>query len=373
MPAENTGKVIISSVADAAIREKVVSFICSNAGTPPPDLVRVKLEHLPLVLAGSIEASRGERLAAILNSMGATAAFVAADEIPAQPLTPPATESGSALPPVDEQSRAERPAGANRTAPRGSRGNKALPTAADEQQRIALACRVVLLYALLACLVAMSSPLFYIFSLPLVLYAAHRTVALLGVSLWLRSIILPGIFIPVLNLFILSLLLLLTHLFIRRCKTSTADVQDELAPIRFLFRAGYAALMAIFLIGSASGYLPESMNDLQESVERLLEKEVARSAKEFPRSVDRNLRMDSMAAGPGKRLTFNCTLLNYRTRAVDAERFSAGVRGGVVKEVCDSKEMRSFLNKEVIIAYAFSGSDSLPLATVEVANADCGN
>lgn len=372
MPPETKGKVIITAVAAAAAREKVVAFICKNGGTLTPDLVRAKLAQLPLVLAGSIEAPRGERLAAILNGMGATAVFEAA-EVPVPPELPPALASGSAPPREGERSRLERPPGANRPAARGVRGKSAPPTAAEEQQRIALACRIVLLYALLACLVAMASPLFYCCSLPLALYASHRATALLGVSLWCRYVYLPGVFIPVLNLFLLALLLLRIHLFIRRSKIPATAVRDELASLRFVFRVGYAGIMAFFLFGTANGYLPATMHELRESVEQLLEKEVARSAKEFPRTVDRDLRIDSMAAGPGKRLTFNCTLLNYRARAVDVERLRTGVRGGIVTEACNSPQLRTYLQKEVIIAYAFSSSDNLQLATVEVSNTDCGN
>lgn len=372
MSADTTGKVIITAIADAAAREKVVAFVCSNSGAATPDLVRAKLEKLPMVLAGAIETPRGERLATILTAMGATAAFIAADTVPTPPAQPPPADNDGVPSSAAEQPRAERPATGRKPGTRPPR-EKSAPTAAEESYRIGLACRIVLFYALLACLVAMVSPLFAILSLPMALYAAHRAVALLGDSLWLRSVFLPGVFVPGANIVILALLFLRIILFLRRSTIAPDAVRDELAPVRFVLRAGYAGFMAMFLFGTANGYLPASMDELRESIEHLLEKTVARSAKDFPRTVNKNLRIDNMAAGPGKRLTFNCTLQNYPAKAVDAELFRTGIKGNIVKEVCASKEMCLYLKKEVIVAYSFNGNDNLPIATVDVAQADCNN
>lgn len=372
LPPENKGKVIIRAVPDEVVKEKLVAFICGNCGTTTPDMVRGKLARLPLILAGSIDPSRGERLAATLNAIGAEAAFVVAEAEPVPPLEPAVTDRSTVPQKNREEAQSAPPAERAKCAPRGTRSRKAPPTAAEEQHRIALACRIALVYALLACMAAMVSPLFHLFSVPLALYSTHRVVALLGVSIWLRAVFLPGLFVPFLNLFVLALMLLFTQLFLRRSKVPSQAIRDELASFRFVLRAGYAAFMVTFLLGSANGYLPQSMNELQESVEHRLEKEVSRSAKDFPRTVNKELRIDNMTAGPARRLTFNCTLLNYRASTINADRFRTDIKGSVIKEICDSKEMRFYLNKDVIISYAFSGNDGVPLATVDVANADCG-
>jgi hypothetical protein len=370
LPPENQGKVIIRAIPDSVVRDRLVAFICAHAGSATPESVRGRLERLPLVLAGAIDPVRGERLAATLTGLGAGAEFVPGDEAPLSPQTAAAACDAAAA--GAESGGGGDPAASDRQTPRGERRKKAPPTPEQEKLRIALACRIVLIYAILACLVAMSSPLFLIFSAPLALYATHRAVALLEDDLWLRWFFLPGSFVPVLNIAILALMLLRVHLFIRRSTVQPDTIRDELASFRFVCRIGFAALMAIFLLGSANGYLPVSMGEFRESVERMLQKEVEASAKEFPRKVSGELRIESMTAGPAKRLTFNCTLINYRASLVNGDQFRADVRGNIVKEVCGSKEMRHFLDREVIISYAFNGSDGMPITSVDVVNGDCG-
>lgn len=363
MPQEIRGKVIIRTIPDATVQEKVVAFVCSHGGRVTRDQVMARLGSLPLVLAGSVEAAKGERLAAALNGLGADAVFVASNaqqpSVPFHPDGVPVTAQTAAIDPPP--------------APGPVRAARKKPVTRDEAEklRIARGCRTALVYALLACLVAMESPLFYLFAVPLALYAAHRAAALLEADLLQRCIYFVGVFVPVCNLLILCLLFLQTHLSLRRWKTMTAEPPDELAPLRLAFRLSYAAFMVIFLVGTESGFLPESMLDLRETVERRLEKDVARSAKQFPRTVDKDLRIDRMSAGPDRRLTFHCTLLHYGARSLDAERFRTTISPNIVKEVCGSKEMKYYLNKDVIIAYAFSGNDAQPITTVDVANGDC--
>jgi hypothetical protein len=363
LPHEIKGKVIIRSVPDAMVKEKVVAFVCSHDRRVAPGQVLARLNSLPLVLVGSIEATRGERLVAALNGLGADAVFAASAGQP-PPVVSPRDDAPVTPPPVSiDQPLASGPVRATRKKP--------VSRDEAEKQRIARACRIALMYALLAFLVAMVSPLFYLFAVPLALYAAHRAAALLEVDLWLRSIYFVGVFVPVFNLLVLCLLLLQTHLSLRRWNTAPDEHPDELAPLRLAFRLSYAAFMVIFLVGTESGFLPASMHDLRETVERRLEKDVARSAKQFPRTVDKDLRIDRMSAGPDKRLTFHCTLLHYGARSLDAERFRTSISSSIVKEVCGSKEMKYYLNKDVIIAYAFNGNDAQPITSVDVTNVDC--
>jgi hypothetical protein len=368
---EIKGKVIIRAIPDAAVKEKVVSFICTCGGKMSPEMVRARLERLPLVLAGSIEVARGERLAKSLQSHGADAVFALNEESVAPVAVPPVVEIGAEFTARPEPLRQESPDRPDRRGPRGARGKALPPTPEAEKLRIAHAVRIVLVYALLACLVAMVTPLFHLFSVPFALYAAHRASALLETDIWLRSIYLPGIFVPLLNILILALLLLQIHLFLHRSRAADKTGQDELAPLRFGLRVGYAIIMALFLIGTASGYIPDTMNDFRETVERRLAKEVARSAKQFPKQVDKDLRVDKMTAGPDKQLTFHCTLLNYKAKMLDPERFRSGISEKIVKQVCEGKEMQYYLNKEVVVAYAFYGNDALPITTVSVVSSDC--
>lgn len=352
-----TGKVIIRAVADDAARERVVAFVCAHARNATADGVRRGLARMPLVVAGPLEAGKGERLAVALTGLGADAVFQG--DGPAMSSAPAAGDGGQ--PPV-------RP-----SRPRPERKKPLTPAQAAEAEKLRVArnCRLALGYAMLAVLVPMLSPLFFALSLPLALYAAHRSAALLGSDIWLRVVYLPAMFVPVINLVVLALLLFQVQRFIGRSTVSLDRVRDELAGLRFALRAGYAGVMAVFIVGTAGGYLPHSTDALRETVEKKLARAVERSANDFPRRVDRELRIDRMSAGPGRRLTFHCTMLATPSSRIDGERFRTSISSTIVERVCSNREMEYFLTNGVTVAYAFNGSDDLPIATVNVADSDC--
>lgn len=367
---ELKGKVIIRAITDAAARERVIAFICSHGGKPPADKVRARLEQLPLTLVSSMDAGKGERLAATLCGLGADAGFVddaidppAAVPVPvvAEPLAAPLQAE-----PVQREAQA-RPPKPDRTA----RLKAAAPTEESEKLRIAHACRFVLVYAILSTCVSFYSPYFYLFSLPMALYAAHRATALQKTDIWLRCLYFVSVFVPVANLVILSLLTVQMHLILKRSNASNEVGQDELAQLRFTFRIGYACTMVIFLVGTAGGYLSGSMSDLGETVERRLAKDVKRSAKLFPKQMDKGLRIEKMTAGPDRRLTFHCTLTNFKAKSIDSEQLRSGVGDKLVGQICDSKEMRYYLERDVVISYAFNGNDDLPITSIDVTNKNC--
>ena len=63
---------------------------------------------------------------------------------------------------------------------------------------------------------------------------------------------------------------------------------------------------------------------------------------------------DTVTAGPGKVLTYNCTLLKYNAGRINAVRFRENMEGAVRKSVCADGELKRFIDEDVTVAYAFS-------------------
>ena len=76
MAAEGNGKLIIRSIPNEDVAQKVFTFVCANAQNIPPEVVAAKLKKLPLVLSSSISSQAGSRVIQSLAEMGAEAVFI---------------------------------------------------------------------------------------------------------------------------------------------------------------------------------------------------------------------------------------------------------------------------------------------------------
>lgn len=363
MSSETRGRLVIRAIPDDATARKVAAYLLIHAAGATPEKVAARLASLPAVLAGSIEPEAGERSARELQELGADAQFIPnrakAPQSKAHPV-PHETTAGT-----HAQACAPPPGRGRGAAPRPER---AAPTRRQQLHDL----QILTGYGLLACLVAMASPLFYLVALPFALYAVHTAGRSLAVSGYLRALYLTCVFVPFANALVLLVLAVQATVALRRERGTTGSPADP-APGRLFRQAGFATLMVAALAGGESGVLPSSFSSLAESVETQLKRDVARSAKKFPMTVSKDVRIDNLTAGPDKLLTFNCTLVNVPASRIDHDRFHDTVLPSVTNEVCDGASLRQYLAKGVTVAYAFNGNDGNPVTTVTVTKADCGD
>jgi hypothetical protein len=366
----STGRLIIRAIPDPEVARKVVTFICRHGGNPAPETIAARLATLPLVLSSSMPAASGTRIAAALMELGADAVFLPHQEaVPPQPAVAapqtgvpanpshqlPASAQSSAAPPPRPPSPERRPA----TVPQQA-GETLLRSDAP----------ILLLYAFLASLVAMASPVFLLCYVPLALYAIHRACVSLALSVWLRAMFMVGVFVPLANTLLLVVLWMQCTLVLRRQKSTGTGTKDS-GGVALAMRLACTPLMLLALSGVSSGILPAEFTSLTESVESQLAKEVKRVAKQFPRTVNKEMRIDSVTAGPDRLLTYNCTMLQYPADRIDSNRLRDAAREKLLKEVCASFDLKLLLKKEVTIAYAFSGNDGKLVTTVTINGCDC--
>ena len=362
---EARGRLVVRGIPDEGTARKVVELVCRNAAGATPEKVAAMLASLPCVLFPSIPAPQGTRAAEALRALGADAAFLPSRAPGKEPAAAPAAPST----PSPHRGRETQP-----TASRPSRPAAAAmstPPQPAEEAPLLTDAPVLLLYALLALLVSLVSPVAYVMSIPLALYAAHRACVTLDTPTELRVFYLLGAFIPLCNSFVMLLLLVQATLSLRWKKKADADRPVDDGGSAFIMRVVGAPLLLAILLATYTDLLPTSAGALVESVESRLERLVARVGKDFPRTVNESMRIDTVTAGPGKVLTYNCTLLKYPAARINAVRFRENMEGAVRKSVCADGELKRFIDEDVTVAYAFSGNDGSPVATITVDPGAC--
>jgi hypothetical protein len=91
-----------------------------------------------------------------------------------------------------------------------------------------------------------------------------------------------------------------------------------------------------------------------------------------PTMVDRDTRLDGASVGPGSRLTYHYTLVNHRSRDIDATRLTNILLPTVRQGVCNSKDMAKSLKYGATYVYSYSSSDGKRIAEFELRQSDCG-
>ena len=136
-------------------------------------------------------------------------------------------------------------------------------------------------------------------------------------------------------------------------------------------RAYLGLLLLAVLIVFASGRFNSVIPGMQKDVQKLLADEAVRASAGLPKDVDPNTRLESVAAGPDKLLTYNFTMRKLSASNLDLERFRQSMMSKLRPQVCSDKVTGPFLQKGATIVYAYDGYDGNPIAKISFIQAKC--
>jgi hypothetical protein len=91
-----------------------------------------------------------------------------------------------------------------------------------------------------------------------------------------------------------------------------------------------------------------------------------------PTMVDKDTRMDRATVGPGARVTYHHTFLNYTSKDIDPNWLRTNLRPVVKKNVCANEDMKASLQYGGIYIFSYSGNDGIKIASFEIDRNDCG-
>jgi hypothetical protein len=78
-----------------------------------------------------------------------------------------------------------------------------------------------------------------------------------------------------------------------------------------------------------------------------------------PKMVDEATRLDSASAGPGRRLTYNLTLISMKAQAIDRVAWKQNVVPTIRTNMAQTKGMHTLLAPGVTVASRYSSSDGV--------------
>lgn len=93
--------------------------------------------------------------------------------------------------------------------------------------------------------------------------------------------------------------------------------------------------------------------------------------KRMPELIDPEVRLDRVSAEPGPHFSYHYTLLAASSNEIDKTSFISGKLAQIKSTMCQSAQVRNFLNHGVTVAYKYSAKDGVPVGSAEFAPNTC--
>ena len=128
-------------------------------------------------------------------------------------------------------------------------------------------------------------------------------------------------------------------------------------------------------VGKASSQSAESNRSEprhSQSVEKKLMQVASEANKQLPTMIDRHTRMDSSAAGPGKRIAYYYTLMDVVGRRLD-QNVVRESKSKIINGVCSGPYSAKMLKDGVIMEYIYRNLENHELVRFEISQHDCAS
>lgn len=91
----------------------------------------------------------------------------------------------------------------------------------------------------------------------------------------------------------------------------------------------------------------------------------------LPMMIDQDTQWDSSLAGPGKKLSYNYTLVNYSVDEIDGIEFARSIRQPIADSICTNPATQIFPENGVLLNFNYYDFAHNLIARVEILPSDC--
>lgn len=127
---------------------------------------------------------------------------------------------------------------------------------------------------------------------------------------------------------------------------------------RQISTCSFAILLQLAIFAFAGVYSTPSVGGQfdgdADRVIRLLQITANEMNKSLPTMIDSDTRFDRVGTGPGRRITYVRTLVNYTANEMPARMLENLIGESIHNGVCSAPEMQIWLNDDVTIVYRYS-------------------
>lgn len=126
------------------------------------------------------------------------------------------------------------------------------------------------------------------------------------------------------------------------------------------------------LVGKAVGGVAGKAIVDTPTMEGILQKMSSQINQQLPMNIDKQTRLDNLTPGPGRRFTYNYTMVAVAAIDVDKTYFHGAMQSKLRNSVCSTPEMEVFFKNGVTLGYSYRAADSVFITKIDITPKDCG-
>jgi hypothetical protein len=130
------------------------------------------------------------------------------------------------------------------------------------------------------------------------------------------------------------------------------------------------AILLVLIGGLFGVWLARKYGIKAPSVDRNLLSASAEMNKRCPIFIDKDTRLDSTAAGPGKRLTYHYSLVNFTVEQIQIEHFLSVLTPQIMNNVRTNPDMKEYRRHKITLVYSYKDKDGKFITNIEVKPGD---
>lgn len=108
-----------------------------------------------------------------------------------------------------------------------------------------------------------------------------------------------------------------------------------------------------------------------QMIERSLKQTADIVNKQLPANIDKDVRYDSVSAGPGRRFTHYYTFVNAPASNFDKSIFYQDSFPKLRNLICTSPDTQDLVKNDVVVSFSYRGNDGLTVSTIDITPRDC--
>jgi hypothetical protein len=137
-------------------------------------------------------------------------------------------------------------------------------------------------------------------------------------------------------------------------------------------RGGLGKIFSKIVGYKAGTTAAEMLSGDKNSVEKVLRTVAQEQNKQLPMLIDSDVRLNAMSAGPGKRLNYHYTYINYPASHFDQAEFRRLMKQELRTNICSSKGMQVFIKSKITLVYSYAGKYGGKISDIFIFPSDCG-
>jgi hypothetical protein len=109
-----------------------------------------------------------------------------------------------------------------------------------------------------------------------------------------------------------------------------------------------------------------SLTQCKPSLDSMLKQAASEASKSCPMNIDKDTRLDNVAALPDSKFQYSYTLVNYVKDSINVDEFQKALQPSILNQVKTNPDLKVFRDNKVTMVYSYSDKNKVFVTSVSI-------